>query len=247
MAQARVRGEPPVIDRNFDPGNGNRITTVTQLYNQDESDPYHRDYTRIMTRFNAALPNAVPSATLYQQVVSRGGQTPQAYLFCADTLEGPRVYCIHCPSKFLGALDGTETPWDDSSFGFLGDVIRGLIFLIYFLNNAFETAVTWAHTTEYILQHLQDIQAIPVFPPALPDADDNTISDVTTSRDMFLPHIYIPLLLSACGYTVHQLWDILYPAIVQHHDLEACAPLVQWMRATCENTGILGGIVSGYV
>jgi hypothetical protein len=53
-----------------------------------------------MARFDADLPTALPSATLLQQVVSVRATVPQAYLFCA-----------HFPSKYLSALDGSESPW----------------------------------------------------------------------------------------------------------------------------------------
>jgi hypothetical protein len=64
-----------------------------------------------MARFDADLATALPSATLLQQVVSIRATVPQAYLFCADTPFGPQVYCAYFPSKYLSALDGSESPW----------------------------------------------------------------------------------------------------------------------------------------
>jgi len=92
------------------------ILTFTQYYSNQSKDPYHCNYQRIMTRFDPSQPAAIPSATLYQQVVSIGSNVPQAYLFCAATLAGPRIYCIHLLSRYIGALDGDTTPWDNQSF-----------------------------------------------------------------------------------------------------------------------------------
>jgi hypothetical protein len=190
-----------------------------------------------MTRFDASIPNAPQGQTLYEQVVNRGGQTPQAYLCCAASWDGNmRIYCVHCPSKFLGALDGATTPWDDRSFGFLGEVMHGHISVTFFPENAFEPVTTWAKTADYITQHLDVLQQDPAFPPDLPDADDPDISEVTTHRFMFLPHVYILLVLSAHGHTVKQLWEVLYPALLQRNDVVSCAPLIQWMRATSSGT-----------
>jgi len=59
-----------------------------------------------MSHFDASLPDAFPSARLFQQVVGLGSRVPQAYVFCAATLNGfPRVYGTHAPSQYIGALD----------------------------------------------------------------------------------------------------------------------------------------------
>jgi hypothetical protein len=225
-------------------GHVNRHTNFEQLYNDEAIDPYCRDYARIMARFDAALPNATPSQTLFQQVMGR--RMPQAYLCCATRRDGEmRIYCVHCPNKFLGALDGTTTPCDDHGFGFFGEVVHGHNSVLFFPDNAFETVTTWAKTSDYILQHLNDLQNDPAFPPDLPDPDDPNISEVTTRHFMFLPHVYVPLVLSARGHTVKQLWEILYPAILQCNELIPCAPLIQWMRATASGTSLANPLQIG--
>jgi hypothetical protein len=101
-----------------------RILTFSQYYSDQSRDPYHRNYQRIMTRFDPSQPAALPSATLYQQVVNIGSTVPQAYLFCDATLAGPRIYCVHLINRYVGALDGDITPWDNQSFGCLGEVVH---------------------------------------------------------------------------------------------------------------------------
>jgi len=211
-----------------------RITTFTQYYSDPTKDPYHGNYERVMARFNAEAPGAQPPASLFQQVVSLGGNVPQAYLCCANTAQGPKIYCSHMPCKYVTALDGTPTLWDEQSFAFLGDVVRGLISIVMFENNAFEPVQAWAKRSNYILQHLPELQ--PILPPNLPDPDDAEIELITTRRYMFLPAVYVPLCLNANGFSPRQMWEILYPAIVQRQETEICAPLVRWLQVA--STGI---------
>jgi hypothetical protein len=78
-------------------GGSMQITTFAHFYADKTKDPYQRRYDRIMARFDADLPTVLPSKTIFQQVVSVRATVPQAYLFCADTTLGPRVYCTHFP------------------------------------------------------------------------------------------------------------------------------------------------------
>jgi hypothetical protein len=123
--------------------------------------------------------------------------------------------------------------------------VHGHISVMFFPENAFEPVTTWAKTEEYTTQHLDVLQHNPAFPPDLPDANDPNISEVTTRHFMFIPHVYVPLVLSARGYTVKQLWDVLYPALLQRNDVISCAPLLQWMRATSSGTTLADPVQIG--
>lgn len=63
---------------------------------------------------------------------------------------------------------------------------------------------------------------------------------------MCLPARYIPLMLSSVGYTIKEVWETLYPAIVEADDLQDCQPLMNWVRAAttrvvqANQPGILG-------
>jgi hypothetical protein len=62
---------------------------------------------------------------------------------------------------------------------------------------------------------------------------------------MYLPTCFVPLLLDASGYTIRQVWEILYPALVEANAVETCAPLLAWLRVassgiTTNQQGILG-------
>jgi hypothetical protein len=232
--------------RNLPLGSEVRLTTFAQYYNEDTKDPYSRNYEHIMSRFDASLPDALPSARLFQQVVGLGSRVPQADSFCAVTPNGfPRVYCTHAPSQYIDALDGKITPWDNQSFGFLGEIVHGMVSTISFPDNAFEVVTAWVKNLDYMIQNLQEIQEIPVFPPNLPDPDDGEVSKVTTRRYMFLPHAYVPLFLNSSGYTIKQMWEVLYPVIVQKQELVSCAALINWLWVTSTGTVLANPLQMG--
>jgi len=222
-----------------------RTLTFAQYYSDPSKDPYHRSYQRIMTRFDPSQPAALPSDMLYQQVVNIGSTVPQAYLFCAATLAGPRIYCIHLISRYVGALDGDTTPWDNQSFGCLGEVVHGVVSTIGFPASAFEEVSAWVKRPNLMLQNLQALDNAPVFAPNLPDQDDEELEEVTSRRYMFLPHAYIPLFLNASGYTIKQVWETLYPAMVQRQELLTCIPLLRWLQITSTGTTLANPLQMG--
>lgn len=204
-----TRAPPPV------PLTPDWILTFTQLFDDERRDPCQRNYERVMQRFDASLPGARAGVVLFDQVVCLGGATCQAYLFCTSTIQGPRIYCAHTPSKYMEALDGTESRWDGQCFAFMGDVVHGMISTVGFPTNSFEEVQVWTKTLENVMHNLNLLTVSPVFPPSLPDPDDPDTIHITTHRMMYLPAVYVPLLLSSSGYTICQVWDILYPAILQ--------------------------------
>jgi len=213
-----------------------RLMNFAQFFGDESKDPCHRSYERIMTRFDAMQPNAPTSPNLFQQVVSIGESAPQAYLFCANTAAEPRIYCAHAPCRYLSSLDGTPTPWDTQSFAFIGDLVQNLISTIQFPDNAFEVIQVRVRTADYMLQHLDELNLHPVFVPVEPDVEDPTTQVIRTRRFMYLPAVYVPLFLSAGGYTIRQIWERLYPALQQRQELIACAPLIRWLQAA--STGV---------
>jgi len=157
-------------------GTTNRHTTFTFLHSDKTYDPYKRQYKRIMARFDATRQDAPAGAALFKKVVGFGAM-PQAYLFCADAIQGPRIFCAHSPSKFRHALDGSVTAWDDTSFAFLGEVVQGMVSMVHF-PNAFDVIQVWAKSKDYILQHLQEFNLL--LPPNLSDPDNEVIEEVVT-------------------------------------------------------------------
>jgi hypothetical protein len=202
--------------------------TFAQLYDDASKDPFKRNYERIMERFDPDRNDAVRDDVLFQQAVSLGGTTLRAYLCCGITLNVPKIYCVHLPTKFVAAMDGTTTPWDDRSFAFLGDIVRGLITTIMFLDDAFDEITIRTRTIDYMVQHQEELTDAPFFPMATPQDDQS--EEITTRKLMFLPAVYVPLLINSRGYTAKEVWASLYPAILQRQELNTCAPLLKWLQ-----------------
>ncbi len=89
-----------------------------------------------------------------------GSNVPQAYVFCTETAATPLIFCAHFPGKYMSALDGTASRWDDRSFAFVGDHVQGMITTIDFPNDAFHKETVFTRTIEFFLHHLEDLQPI---------------------------------------------------------------------------------------
>jgi hypothetical protein len=61
---------------------------------------------------------------LFEQAIGTPPSVHQAYLCCATSQWGPRIFCIHAPSCFVSALHGRITPWDNNCYAYLGDVTQ---------------------------------------------------------------------------------------------------------------------------
>jgi hypothetical protein len=188
-------------------------TTLRQLYQDESKDPCRGDYARIMMRFNIMIANPVPGPTLFQQVVNRWGGVLQSFLCCGRSLNGPRVFALHLPSKFLAPLDCTPSVWDDRSFAFKGDVVQGMVSIVNFPDEAFEVTTQRVKTLEYMLRKQAELEDLPIFPSV--SAQENESKEITTRRFIFLPAAFALLLIRSTGYTLKEVWDLVYPAMQQ--------------------------------
>jgi hypothetical protein len=208
-----------------------KARTFVQLYEDTAKDPCNGDYSRIMQRFDPESPTVVAPETLLEQALGSVGTKPQAYFCCSATRRGPRIFCIHLPSRsrFVGALDGRITPWDNNSYALLGDVTQGITTTVCFPNNAFNVvANVTVFTEEYIQAHIQGLNGIDVFPAQGAQNNGNT-AQVSTRYLMYLPSRYVPLFLDSSGYTAKQVWQVLHPVLQQHQDLAHCQALIKWL------------------
>ncbi len=209
-------------------------TTLKQLYQDEASDSCKRNYTKIMQRFDASQDDAIANATLFQQVVRQGGRTLQSYLCCGRSMNGPKVFALHLPSIFIGTFDSEATIWDDKCFAIKGDVVQGMVSVVNFPNDAFDIIEVRVKSLEYMLENLEELQVMPLFPAALDNEDETEM--VRTRNFMFLPAAYASLLLRSTGYTALEVWEVLYPAMEQRQDLEICLPLLQWLQVASSST-----------
>jgi len=232
-AQAAV----PVVPLGTQGEDGRRCFTFNQVYSDEAKDPCNRSYLRIMNHFDASEPNAPTSPDLFNQVVNSGNTHLQAYLCCGTGVSNssPRVYCIHSPMRFASALERAPSAWDNMCFTSLGEIFRGQVTNVLFHENMFEEIDVQVLTVPHILEHIEELtNATSLFSPVMP-GDANTIT-ARTQRFMYLSMLYVLLLLNAGGYTLCQVWERLYPALMQHQELELCQPLITWLQATSMGT-----------
>jgi hypothetical protein len=184
--------------------------------------------------------NTVVTPLLLQEQAVSSGAVPQAYLCCALRQNQTRIYCVHLPSKYTSALDGTVSPWDGLTFAFLGDLIQGVATTVQLPTTMFHFLPnTRAKMVEYIITHLDELG-----PLGLPEIDpnvDDVFDMVNTHSMIYLPARYVSLFLDSGGYTVRQVWDKLYPALVEANELQICLPLLKWMRVASMRTVAVDG------
>jgi len=142
--------------------------------------------------------NTVVTPLLLQEQAVSSGAVPQAYLCCALRQNQTRIYCVHLPSKYTSALDGTVSPWDGLTFAFLGDLIQGVATTVQLPTTMFRFLPnTRAKTVEYIITHLDELG-----PLGLPEIDPNVdvVFDMVNTRSMiYLPARYVSLFLDPGG------------------------------------------------
>lgn len=211
-------------------------TNLYQLYQDESKDPCKRNYARVMQRFDAMDEDAaaVPGNTLFQQIVNRGGKVLQSFLCCGRSMNGPRIFTLHLPSKFLASIDGAPSVWDDRCFAFKGDVVQGMVSIVNFPEDAFDLVTERVKTLPYMVGHLAELDNIPLFPPLI--VGENETEEITTRKFMFLPAAYAPLLLQSRGYSIKEVWDVLYPALIQRDEVDICRPLLQWLQMSSSST-----------
>jgi len=106
-------------------------------------------------------------------------------------------------------------------------VRQGVGTTVGFPNTSFSTVLNVrAKTSDYILNNLATIGNIGYRAILM---DEPEAEMVRTRKIMYLPARYVPLFLNHSGYTLHQAWELLLPALVTHNDLAACASLIKWL------------------
>jgi len=121
-----------------------------------------------MARFEAHVPGAIAGNVLFQQVTGIGAGQLQAYLRCSSGVgqAGPRIHCVHLPTKLHASLEGQPSTWDDRCFAFLGDVVQGHVTNVLFEETSFDIVTTPARSQAYMSQNLEALtDESPLFPP----------------------------------------------------------------------------------
>jgi hypothetical protein len=206
-----------------------------ELYSDAAKDPWKGDYTRIMRRFDTNVDEPLDGRDLSEKVVRLRPDYPQSYLMCFHTANGTRIFCVHTPSQYQEELDGTNTPWDQLGFAFLGDVFQGSITTVYFPNRAFDILEpVAARVAQRLTADLSQLQGATVLEPL--EEGDLATTMVVTRRFMHLPYCFVTRFLDAKGYTVAEAWHLLIDDQSEEDILEDCQPLLDWLRVSAQAT-----------
>jgi len=214
--------------------------TFQELFQLPDRDPFQGNYERVMQRFTAATADGaqiVDGATLYRQATTAPPQTLQAYLLCAAARRGPRIYCVHSPSLYHAAFDGTVTPWDDLAYAFLGEPVQGIATLVQFPATAFNVVNAWTKTATEVAAHMDQFNEYGVL-TAVQDHDE-TVTLTFTRLLMYLPNRYVHLLLDSRGFSPQQVWERLYPEIIADQAEATCTPVLNWLRVASTSTVVI--------
>jgi hypothetical protein len=148
-----------------------RFKNFAELFADPNTDPCHGNCRQIMRRF-AGRNDQVTAARLLEQCVGTAGTVPQAFL-CTRNF---RIYCIHNPSKYQLAFDGTVTPWDDGVFGFLGEVTANYCASVRLPLDILRPIQVHAFTADYMRAHIDELEAAPgVFGIPPPGHEDSSM------------------------------------------------------------------------
>ncbi len=132
---ALAAGFPPGIPQVM------KHTSFTTLYHDGTKDPMQDRAAAIVARFDAMADPPQDADALLETAV--GNPSILSTYLCCAALNGnarPRVYVLHVLSKYLPAMDGVVTPWDNRIFSFLGDVLGEQALTVAIPASAFNVA-----------------------------------------------------------------------------------------------------------
>jgi hypothetical protein len=212
-----------------------RHRTFASFYADETKDPFRLRVPSVLRRFDAAGDEAQDADSLLQGVLGNSA-APNAFLCCASLAGTPKVYVLHMPSKFVPALDGRTTAWDNRLFAFLGEMIRDNPMTVAFPASGFELIANnvWAWDEETFTIEFEALADAQLFPKLNVNAAHAT--PLRTRRLMYLPAKYVSLLLDNKGYTPKQPFRILSEAFVLDNVLHDMAPLMNWLCVTLHAT-----------
>jgi hypothetical protein len=206
-----------------------RHATFSSFYADGTCDPLRESAAAVFARIDPMSAAPIAAQELLDSI-SGDPTRPSAYLCCASLHGASRVYVVHMLSKFLPAMDGQVSPWDNGIFAYLGDVIQGQPFNVRLPNSIFDILpATYVYNEATLAQELPNLANGVLFPRAR--AANNTLQ-LSTRPLTYLPTKYAAHFLSNSGYTIQEIWARLIPMLQQDNLLGAAAPLVAWLRVT---------------
>jgi hypothetical protein len=209
-------------------------TTYSQYYQDDSHDNAEGNYAAIMSIFAVPVAGDAPAPALVTESVYASAVTdPQAFITLVVDNVSPegRVCMFHRLQRFAPQL-GVMTGLDNKGHAFFGDVVEGQMpATVEWPANAFHQAggVTIRVPTREVIDQM--LGADPGIRLLGPFGNDDAGTEVIRVRyAMLLPFRYVRILLPR-PLTPREAWIQLAGAIYTDRKQEACAPLIDWLRA----------------
>lgn len=210
--------------------------TFSGLFQDPTKDPFHETWAQVLQRFDNA---ATAEEVLTTAATSLPGTATCAYLCCTALHPNvpPRIYSLHTLSRFPPAtLDGAVTPWNNSIFACLGDVLQGAVATVSLPQNAFAlTQHGRVHLEAVLPDHLAQLQG-PNLLNRLADGAVDT-DQLRTRSLIYLPARFTPLFLSNRGVSPKDAYLTFTQAIQQEQAaLGEVQPVLDWLKLSLYKT-----------
>jgi len=183
------------------------------------------EYTTYLTPFSTESANA--PAALWDAVLAANNSVPKVFLVMVS--DPPEVKVIHCPTKFALTL-GHASPWDNNNFAFASDVGAGnQVALVRWPDTAFtRTVQVRVPITAEMANSWTAAQGADCLGPF--DANAPNTEEVRTRFMMAIPPAYAEFVMQCQKFMLRQLTTDLVPLIEANNHMQACRPLLDWIR-----------------
>ncbi|MGH7954648.1 MAG: hypothetical protein ACREOZ_01680, partial [Gloeomargaritales cyanobacterium] len=221
------------------------MQSYAELYGCSDYDVFGGQYEEIMHEFRSDS-SIIPTA-LSEKVLNTSDKIPHAYITAyKDDDNQYRTTIIHKPRYYHHAMGMEDTPWDNKSWAFLGDVINNQIATVRWPETAFRlTSPVNVTTMQQFQQNMgagvqfqsEEEEETAQFEEANEEEKDGhevapaTVESIKTRYMMYVPPKYVPLLLGR-HLTPMETWECVGNAIIRDGNGQACEPLLNWLRVS---------------
>ena len=207
-------------------------TSYVGLYTE-MADLLGGEYGRYLGDFDSE--SDIAPAALRGLCINAGNDTPKVYLYMPRG-GTQRIKVLHRVTRYAPAL-GVPTDWDSGVFAFGSDVSLGnqITTVIFPSPTAFSRTGYIRAPTQ---AHMADMwDAYPKASCVGPyDADAPHTENVRTRFLTPVPKAYVPLVMGQPNWKPRDLWTALTNSITADGRLQACAPLLKWVRVAATLT-----------
>jgi hypothetical protein len=212
-----------------------RHKTFATLYHDETKDPLRSRAAAVIQRYDVTADTPQTPEALLESAIGNPS-VPGTFLCCA-VLNGaskPRIYLLHVLSKYVPAMDGQVTPWDNRIFGFLGEILKDQAMTIAIPLSAFNVVQCAVYEDIRFSAGLININEGDNFPRLNAGAQD---AQMIQARHLaYLPTKYAPLLLNNNGYTPKEVWNLLHPIFQAENFLPQATPILNWVKMSAHTT-----------